>query len=186
MLSMCLALVETQEQKSLFEDIYYKYRKQMFAVSRRILADDGLAEDALQNAFLGFAKQMNKVQAFSEDETKAYVLAVAKNAAIKVAKDEQKITENQISFEQIEATIGSNNMELHVINRDVFTIFLSIISELPSAYRDLLMFRYVHDMKFSDIAAATGERSGTIRMRMNRARALLRARCKEEGILLEN
>lgn len=186
MLSMCLALIETQEQKSLFEDIYYKYRKQMFVVSRRILEDDGLAEDALQNAFLGIAKQMKKVQTFSEEETKAYVMAVAKNAAIRVAQDEQKITENQISFEQIEATIGNNNTELHVINKDVFSVFVSIISELPSMYRDLLMFRYVHDMKFSDIAVATGERSGTIRMRMNRARALLQARCKEEGILLEN
>lgn len=186
MLSMCLALVETQEEKTLFEEIYYGYRKQMYITAHRILGDDGLTEDALQNAFLGIAKQIKKVQDFSKDETKAYVLTVAKNAAIKICKDEKKIKDNQISFELLEATIGANDTTAHVTNKDAFRAFLSIIRELPDNYRDLLTFRYVHDMKYADIAVAVGEKPGTIRMRMNRARALLKTRCREEGIWIES
>jgi RNA polymerase sigma-70 factor (ECF subfamily) len=186
MLAICLALVETQEQKSLFENIYYDYRKQMFVAARRILEDDGLTEDALQNAFLGIAKQIKKTQTFSQEETRAYVLAVAKNAAIKIAKTEQKIIDNQVSFDAIEATLGNNDPSTQTIHKDSLRVLISIIRELPGDYRDLLMFRYVHDMKYTEIATAIGEKSGTIRMRMNRARAMLKSRCREEGITIEN
>ena len=55
MLSIYLALIDTQEDQTLFEEIYYQYRNQMYYVSHKILNDDYLAEDALQDAFIGIA-----------------------------------------------------------------------------------------------------------------------------------
>ena len=51
MLMMYLSIVETPEERSLFEQIYYTCRKQMFFVANGILNDEILAEDALQEAF---------------------------------------------------------------------------------------------------------------------------------------
>ena len=88
---MYLSIVETAEEQSLFERIYYAYRKQMFFVAKGILNDENLAEDALQEAFLGIAKQINLFRDMPENKIKAYVLTAAKNAAINLCKQEEKI-----------------------------------------------------------------------------------------------
>ena len=80
MLVMYLLIVETPEERSLFEQIYYTYRKQMFYVANQVLDDEHLAEDALQEAFLGVAKQITLFQNMPHIKIRAYVLTAAKNA----------------------------------------------------------------------------------------------------------
>ena len=74
MLMIYLSIIETAEDRSLFEQIYYNYRKQMFFVANGILNDNFLAEDAVHEAFLGIAKQITLLQDMPESKMKAYVL----------------------------------------------------------------------------------------------------------------
>lgn len=48
------------------------------------------------------------------------------------------------------------------------------INELPEEYRDVLLMRYVEDMKVKDIAESLGERENTISVRINRGLAKLK------------
>ena len=48
MLTLYLSLIETPQDKTLFEQVYYTYRKQMYFVAKSILEDNFLAEDAVQ------------------------------------------------------------------------------------------------------------------------------------------
>ena len=100
MLMIYLAMVETPEEQSLFEQIYYTYRKQMFFVANSILDDEILAEDALQEAFLGIAKQIKLFRDMPENKVKAYVLTAAKNAAINICKQEQRINQHYAGFDE--------------------------------------------------------------------------------------
>ena len=79
-LTVYLSMMEIPEEQSLFEQLYYTYRKQMFFVANGILHDEILAEDALQEAFMGIAKQITLFRDIPDSKTKAYVLTAAKNA----------------------------------------------------------------------------------------------------------
>ena len=59
MLTFYLSLIETEEDKSKFENIYETYRKVMFYTANQILKDEYLAEDAVHSAFLRILKQKN-------------------------------------------------------------------------------------------------------------------------------
>ena len=47
MIALYLSLIDSDESKDKFEELYLKYRKQMKKIAFKILGDDGLAEDAV-------------------------------------------------------------------------------------------------------------------------------------------
>ena len=55
MLISYLAMIGTQHEKSEFVKMYERYRKLMHYAAKRILGDDSLAEEAVQEAFLRIA-----------------------------------------------------------------------------------------------------------------------------------
>lgn len=186
MLMMYLSLVETAEEQSLFEQIYYTYRKQMFFVANGILNDKILAEDAVQEAFLGIAKQISLFRDMPDNKVKAYVLTAAKNAAINLSKQEQKFQQHHTGIDQ--TAIGSYQDQVldEQIYKETDQIIRSVIATLPAFQRDILMLRYSNHMNCTQIAIALGRKSSTVRKELSRARRALRERCKKEGIEIED
>lgn len=186
MLMMYLSIVETPEERSLFSQIYYTYRKQMFFVANGILHDEILTEDALQEAFLGIAKQVTLFRDMPEQNKKAYVLTAAKNAAINIGKQEQRIKQHHIGFD--EASIDSYPAQVldEQMYRETYQTLFSEISKLPAFQRDILMLRYSNDMNCAQIAIALGKKPSTVRKELSRARKALRNGCKKEGLDIED
>lgn len=186
MLLMYLSLVETPEEQSLFEYLYYTYHKQMFFVAKGILNDEILAEDALQEAFMGIAKQITLFRDMPSSKAKAYVLTAAKNAAINVSKQEERFQKNHTVFD--DATFASRQDQVlnEQIYRETCQTLRSAISTLPTFQRDILMLRYTNGMNCSQIAIALGKKPSTIRKELSRARKALRNNCKKEGLDIED
>ena len=186
MLMMYLSIVETPEERSLFEQIYYTYRKQMFFVANGILNDEIWAEDALQEAFLGIAKQITLFRDMPENNMKAYVLTVAKNAAINIGKQEQRFKQHHTIFD--EALIASYPDQVldAQMYRETYQTLFSVISRLSPFQQDILMLRYSNNMNCTQIAIALGKKPSTVRKELSRARKALRNSCKTEGLDIED
>lgn len=186
MLMMYLSLVETVEEQSLFEQIYYTYRKQMFFVANGILNDKILAEDAVQEAFLGIAKQISLFRDMPDNKVKAYVLTAAKNAAINLSKQEQRFQQHQTCMKHTAISSYQDQVLDKQIDQETDQILRSVIASLPDFQRDILMLRYSNDMNCSEIAITLGRKASTVRKELSRARRSLRERCKKEGIEIED
>ena len=52
MLILCLGVLETEEEKDKFEQLYYKYKKFVYYIAFKYMAHNNLAEDAVHNAFI--------------------------------------------------------------------------------------------------------------------------------------
>ena len=186
MLPVFLAMMETPQEESLFESIYFGYRKQMYCVAKKVLNNDDLVEDALQNAFLGIAQQITRFQGFTPDEIRAYVLTVAKNAAIQLYSKNRKERNQFISIEEIIQQPSTKDTAREIIVKDKVRGVLAVINTLPSTYRDILLLRYTYNMNSEEIAIVLGKSRGAVRQHMTRARKALRDACKKEGIILED
>ena len=186
MLTMYLSLVATTEEQSLFEQIYYTYRKRMFFVANGILNDKILAEDAVQEAFLGIAKQISLFQDMPDHKVKAYVLTAAKNASLNLCREEQRFQQYQTDLEYPEPDTHQDQVLDEQIHKETDRLLRSVIATLPELQRDILLLRYSNDMNCSKIAAALGKKSSTVRKELSRARRTLRERCKKEGIEIED
>ena len=61
MLFLYMTMIEEQADQIRFEQIYHGYRKQMLAVANRVLRNPEDAEDAVQNALLGIARNIKSI-----------------------------------------------------------------------------------------------------------------------------
>ena len=186
MLMMYLSIVETPEERSLFEQIYYTYCKQMFFVANGILDNEILAEDALQEAFLGIAKQITLFRDMPEQNRKAYMLTAAKNAAINIGKQEQRINQYRTGFNETAIYSYADQALEEQIFQETNQVLFSAIAKLPAFQRDILMLRYSNDMNCSQIAIALDKKPSTVRKELSRARKALRNSCKKEGLDIED
>lgn len=186
MIAAFLSVIETEEEISLFECIYYTYSKQMNFVAIGILHDEMLAEDAVQEAFWGVAKQTHLFEGMTERERRAYVLTSAKNAAINLYKKEQKAKQLCRHYTDDNQT----TVEDEVINRqmqtDVRRALNSAISTLSDFQQDIMMLRYAHDLNCNQIAITLGRKPATVRKELSRARKTFKKACEKEGIQIES
>ena len=64
MLALYLSLLNSEEEKKTFQEIYYSYRSLLYQVANQILKDTWLSEDAVQNTILALVKNMEKISVF--------------------------------------------------------------------------------------------------------------------------
>lgn len=181
MLQMFMALIDSVELQNKFEKIYFGHRKQMFYVAKQILQKDELAEDAVQEAFLSIAKKIEHIQDDNESMLKAYVLTIAKHAALYIQKGEQRNQYTVIDFEVPESEDG-NPLESICLMAETISSLKNAIRQLPDIYQDVLMLKYVYEMDYDEIEELTHKSGATIRQQVSRGRKMLMDICKKEDL----
>ena len=88
MLTFYLSLIENENGKNKFEEIYYTYRKQMFLLADSILNNKQDAEDAVHDVFCSVASAHMDViyNAKTETDIRNYLLKSVKNASVSMMR----------------------------------------------------------------------------------------------------
>lgn len=179
MIALYLSLIDTEENKVKFEDIYNKYINQMIAYSRSILHNHHDAEDAVQDALLSISKMMNKLSEFDERSTKAYVMTVVKNASLNHLEKKRRSvqTVDMDALCDLKDEFALDEMMSFIDDDNVVTI----VSKLKSIYRDVLLLYCIDDMSVKEIAVSLGRKETTIKKQLTRAKQMLAKILVEEG-----
>ena len=180
MLLLYTAMIDDTQDQLRFEDIYYSYRKQMLLVAQRILHDPMEAEDAVQTAFLGIARQIKRIPAGNPQIVRSYVLTAAKNAAINMLPKRQQQNE-LLSISELDVADDHNLFDQIASSQD-YELLFKAIRKLPAIYREVLMLKYVQELTMKEIAALLGRKVTTIHQQITRGKKLLIAQCREEGM----
>ena len=178
MLLFCMALIETEEEQLTFQHIYQKYGKQMHYVAKGILKKTEAAEDAVQNAFIGIATSIHRVPTTSEAAIKAYVLTATRNAALAVLKEEQK-WDACLDITEIELPSKADTFR-EVSGSQDYEKLLSLIDQLPLQYREVMLLRYVIELKPQEIGVALQRKTTTVQQQLTRGKKALKALYKQE------
>lgn len=173
-----LSLIETEEEKLTFIHIYEKYGKQMLAVAKGILKHQESAEDAVQDAFEGIAKSIHRIPNTSEAAVKAYVLTVARNAALAVQRNERK---RGICLDIDELDIPSDvDIFQTVSGSQDYEKLLELINQLPLQYREVLLMRYVMELTPREIGETLHRKTTTVQQQLTRGKQALAALYQQE------
>jgi RNA polymerase sigma factor (sigma-70 family) len=166
-----------------FETLMRKYNGKLFRIARAILKDDGDAEDALQDAYLEAYRHLDEFRGGSELST-WLTRIVINQALMRVRKDKRRSAivpfRNGMTTDAdgAEAQVPDNRSEspsASAIRAETRRILERRIDELPSAFRAVFVMREVEEMPIDEIAQCLSITPATVRTRLFRARALLRA-----------
>lgn len=181
MLGIYLSMVETEAEKIRLHHIYVAYNKLMLRIAQDILGNREDAEDAVQNAFLGIAKCLNRVPSEENpDLLRAYVCVAAKNTALSIQKQNQKWHDSQEHLEDVQLQtdgIFEQIMKSHDAER-----LNRIVRQLPQVYREALYLVYCMGHTQSKAAIIAGCSASNFRQRVVRARKALVKLYQKEGI----
>lgn len=171
MLISYLAMIGTQHEKSEFVKLYERYRKLMHYAAKRILGDDSLAEEAVQEAFLRIAKNFGKVSGADQSATKKFVLIITENAAKALYRRESRHISDREYPEDMEAAAGAlqavgDPTAAEAETRDA----VGRILQMPELQQNVLFLHTVYGYSYREIAALLDISESAARKRVERAR----------------
>lgn len=180
MLLLYTAMIEDETDQLRFEDIYYRYRKQMLLVAGRVLQSPEDAEDAVQTALLGIARQIKSVPTGNDKVLRAYVLTAAKNAALNLLP-QQQARENTLDISDVSAASGEDLFRQVQACQD-YDLLLRCMRQMQPPYREVLMLTFVQELSVNEIAGLLHRKPGSVRQQLNRGKKALVALCRKEGM----
>lgn len=179
MLLFYLSLIEDKEDIITFERIFDKYKEPMHRVAMKILNDHHLAEDAVQIALWGIARNIKSVPTNSEPELIAYVIVAAKNAARNILKKRKEYDE-VLSIYELEFAADDDVFQKIVEDQDYHNL-LNLIMSLPTVYREVLMMRFVMELTPKEIGEVTGNKAATVSQQIFRGKKMLEQAYQRKG-----
>ena len=177
-----LALVARSDDIALAE-LYDRYGGVAYGLALRILRDDGLAQDAVQDAFLAVWRS---AAGFLPERAKpsTWILTLVHRRAVDLVRREQRRRTEPLELEQHPAT-GPSDEEAAV--RFYRRAVQDALGQLPADQRQAIELAYYGGLSQSEVAERLGQPLGTIKSRtfagLSRLRELLREAGVEEPAL---
>lgn len=154
----------------------------MRAVARRLLKDDGLAEDCVQEALIKALKSIDRFEGRSKLSTWLHRITV-NEALMRLRRqkrlDERPLDELMPDFDanacRIEAPWPYMATAEDILQRQsTRALVLSKIHELPDSYRIVLLLRDIEELDTAEVAEMLGITPGNVKVRLHRARSALK------------
>ena len=165
-----VALAARSEQSALAE-LYDRYGRPAYGVALRVLRDDALAEDAVQDAFMTIWRTASR---FVPEKGKAstWILTLVHRRAVDVVRREQRRRAD--SLEAAPEPAGARGADEEAWLRLQRERVQAALKELPDQQREALELAYYGGFTQTELAERLGQPVGTIKSRMFNGLARLR------------
>jgi RNA polymerase sigma factor (sigma-70 family) len=172
-----VALAARSEQSALAE-LYDRYGRPAYGLALRVLRDDALAEDAVQDAFLALWRTAARfVPERGKASTWIFTL-VHRRAVDLVRREERRRTD---ALEHAPEPAGGA-VEEEVLLRFQRERVQAALTKLPDQQREAIELAYYGGFTQSELAERLGQPLGTIKSRMFMGLARLRELLGEPGL----
>lgn len=179
MLALYLNLIDDDQQRIEFEEIYLTYRKQMFLLAKSFLHNDADAEDVVHDVFLRIAtKHMKFIQGLhSAEDVRNYLLKATKNTALNELKRKGR---NTVSIDTLSDKDLDNARELSdtafiemLCTKADYDKVVQALLSLREPYRDIMYYHFVMDLTVPEAAKHLGRSTATAKQQLIRGKKLL-------------
>ena len=165
MLLFYLSLVETQEEKSKLEKLYYEYKGLMKRIALDILKDEDNADDAVHEAFIKLTRHLKGIDEIQCHKTKSFIVIIIRSVSLDMLDKEKR---NKIyHFNDIgEVADKTDNIFENIELEEL----VSLLEKLPEIYRDIIELKIYYELSDKEIADILGISHQAERKRLQRAR----------------
>jgi RNA polymerase sigma-70 factor (ECF subfamily) len=171
------------------------HRRQFLAAARRVLRDPAAAQDAVQDAMLSAARNLQRFRGDSQLST--WLGRIVVNAALtrrraRVRRPEESLDgmlERDAAGEprrHMRAALVRRgpSQEQTLLRREVGSLLRAAIDRLPTDYRTVVIMRHYEDHHIAEIAARLQITANAVKLRLLRAHRALRSQLMEGGCAL--
>jgi RNA polymerase sigma-70 factor, ECF subfamily len=159
-----------------FEILYARHQPRVFRYALRMSGSETFAEEVVQEVFLALIHGARGYDPHS-GPLRSYLYGMARHALARQRRDDWR-------FEDLDGdayTLDGDPLE--GLTRDQAVVRLRhALAALPTHYREAVVFCEMEELSYAETAEILGVPIGTVRSRLNRARALLLDRLSRQGV----
>jgi len=150
------------------DDLYERFRRPAFALARRVLGDEVLAEDVLQDVFLGIWRDPGAFDG-SRGSVASWLLTMVHHKAVDAVRREESHRRRRARAEDdlvLSAPTQTTDVEDTAWQNLVAERVRSALHSLPAPQREALTLAYYGGYTQREVAALTDTPLGTVKTRM--------------------
>jgi RNA polymerase sigma-70 factor (ECF subfamily) len=179
-IQQAVLLLQRKDDKAL-EEALVLLQNTVFSFSMRVCGQREDAEDTMQEVLLKSVPYLPKFE--SPKALIVWLYKVAKNRCLMSRRRSKFAPKQDLSLEELMpdrqelerlSGDGSINPETFAIRSEEAERLRQAIQKLPPPYRIVLVLRDMEGLTDEEVAEITGLRSGTVRVRLHRARLFVR------------
>jgi len=172
-----LVLLAARSEESALAELYDRYGRTAYGLALRVLRDQALAEDAVQDAFLGVWRTASK---FVPERGRAstWILTLVHRRAVDAVRREQRRRSESLDHATEPSVEGVEEDAWLRLQRERVQ---SALRRLPDAQRETLELAYYGGFSQSELAERLGQPLGTIKSRMFSGLSRMRELLEEPG-----
>ena len=164
-------------ETSMFEIVMRRYNQLLYRVARSVLRNDSEAEDVMQDAYVRAYEHLDQFAGKAKFST--WLTRIAVHEALARQRRGNR-------YQELEAMPKRDgdpmdgfasmalNPEQEASNSEIRSLLEEAVEKLPDAYRTVFMLRDIEEMSTTDTANALEISEENVKVRLHRARALLR------------
>jgi RNA polymerase sigma factor (sigma-70 family) len=166
-----------------FGELYRRYQRRISSFVRRVLHDEGRAEDVTQEAFVSALRRMRATD--SEIVFKPWIYEIARNAAIdqwrrSTRAEEVSINETELLPPSDRARlVGNGAPEAWLLQKERIDLLRRALDELSQTHHRIIVMRELEGLSYREIGERLDLSRPAVESRLFRARRRLEREYKE-------
>ena len=157
--------------------LYKKYAVRIYNSIHRIVAHTGEAEDILQETFVAFFKEINRLNNILNLE--AWIKRIAINKSISYLR-KKKIEFTDLGYTELEAEKDYDTEENEIFESKIGDV-KKCINELPDGYRTIVTLYLFEQIPQEEIGNMLGISHNTVRTQYHRAKKKILSSLKDKS-----
>lgn len=170
-----------QQDAGALEALYDRYGRAAYSLARRILTEETLAQDVVQEVFLSLWRDARRFDA-GRGTVATYLLSMTHHRAVDVVRREENLRRWRTSDEGLElAPDPKARVEDEVEASERRTEVRAALKDLPEPQRQALLLAYFGGYTQREVAALVGVPLGTVKTRMAAGMRKMKEALSEAG-----
>jgi RNA polymerase sigma-70 factor (ECF subfamily) len=179
MLVICLAALDTEDEKLKMADIYERHKSVMLSYALSITKNRELAEDAVHDAFLAVIKHKEKYFALSCRDLRISIVIITKHKCIDLLRQRNRFADEPP--DDTDSVSNDDLIEEKLILKEEYETIKRHVASLDEMSRLVLEMKYLLGMSYKEIGERLGISPKHVDTRIMRAKAKVRGLVERHG-----
>lgn len=167
-----LAIAVARGDRSALGEMYRRHGGPIFRLAQRLLHDDRIAEEVVQDVFVGFWQSPERFDP-ERSQLRSFLLMKAHGRSVDMLRAEQS-RRRRDQLEADDQQRNSYDLERHVLDLDLAERVSKALDRLPENERRAITLAYFGGHTYREVAELLEEPEGTVKSRIRTGLKALR------------
>ena len=172
-----LRIVRAGDERA-FGEFFARYWPPMFLHAMRMLQDEAVCQDVVQESFLAFWRRAPQLPL--DTRVEAYLYRIVRNRIVKIIAEEKQRSDLLADFSRATPLVEEAS-DAHVYESELIALINDEVGKMPRRMQEVFRLSRTENLKHREIAERLGISGHTVKSQLNNALRRIKVRI---GVLL--